>query len=485
MKKVSRGKFSVILITVLVLSFVLSPNSVHSFDAPEAAPAGPFNVGDTIILTGASGQVTSGSEVKVYWDYATGQHAWLLNTTTGNPDGSYEVFIMVPETSVGTHYIWTVDVATGQNNGSLPVQIEPTLIVDPSIGLPGDTVTLTGYGFDAEAGFNVSLFNMTGGHVDVCIPIVENNEEETDVYGSFHIQVTIPSLMYSYNTLWFNVSSASSGTSFNVTSPFTVGASIVLTPDEGPRKSLISIAGRGFKENGVIEYGDIKVDGFPGNFTGDAIPVDPNGEFTCEIIIGNLPYGAHIINVSDGYYRATATFNVIRNRVDISLSSPENVSIGSIVEVNGVLRWDNGTGLGHRHLLVTYRILYGTQWKELSVIQTDVDGSLSLQWIPPATGEFLINLDLVDGLEDWVDRNRTQVGLVVSEVVASGFQLNLSAGWNMVSSFDREVNAEDVFPDFFQLVTWNGQGYVSVDVMEPGKGYWAIVLEDTNITVTG
>ena len=55
----------------------------------------------------------------------------------------------------------------------------------------------------------------------------------------------------------------------------------------------------------------------------------------------------------------------------------------------------------------------------------------------------------------------------------------------MVSSFDRVASADEVFPDYYQLVTWNGNGYVNVDVMEPGKGYWALVLEDTSITISG
>ena len=63
--------------------------------------------------------------------------------------------------------------------------------------------------------------------------------------------------------------------------------------------------------------------------------------------------------------------------------------------------------------------------------------------------------------------------------------LNLSPGWSMVGGPNCIVQAAEVFPGFYQLVTWNGQGYVSVEVIEPGKGYWTLILENTNITITG
>jgi hypothetical protein len=221
MKRNSRGMLSIIVITILAVSFALP--LVSALDAPAAAPAGPYQVGDTITLTGAAGEVTSGSSVEIYWDYATGPNALLLNTTTGDPDGSYEVQIDVPETSVGDHYIWVVDVATGSNNGSLTVNIDPELDVDVTSGLAGDTVTLSGTGFDDDTGFNVSIFNTTGGLPDVVVDLVEDNEEETDDNGSFEIEIEIPASVHTYDDYWFNVSSAAAGDSYNVTVAFTIG----------------------------------------------------------------------------------------------------------------------------------------------------------------------------------------------------------------------------------------------------------------------
>ena len=59
--------------------------------------------------------------------------------------------------------------------------------------------------------------------------------------------------------------------------------------------------------------------------------------------------------------------------------------------------------------------------------------------------------------------------------------LSLDPGWNMVGGPNTAVDAVDVFPGFHQLVTWNGYGYQTSSSFEPGKGYWALVLSETNI----
>ena len=51
------------------------------------------------------------------------------------------------------------------------------------------------------------------------------------------------------------------------------------------------------------------------------------------------------------------------------------------------------------------------------------------------------------------------------------------------SVYGKVVNADDVFPGFYQLLTWDGTSYITSTTIEPGKGYWALVLEPTTITV--
>ena len=75
----------------------------------------------------------------------------------------------------------------------------------------------------------------------------------------------------------------------------------------------------------------------------------------------------------------------------------------------------------------------------------------------------------------------TTLSIENSEPVTN-YELNLPAGWSMIGSIYQEtVNADDVFPGFYQLLTWDGSSYVSSTTIEPGKGYWVLVLEPTAI----
>jgi len=59
--------------------------------------------------------------------------------------------------------------------------------------------------------------------------------------------------------------------------------------------------------------------------------------------------------------------------------------------------------------------------------------------------------------------------------------LTLNRGWNMVGGPNGVVDADETFPGFYQLVTWDGYGYQVASSFEPGKGYWALVFDEIQI----
>ena len=73
------------------------------------------------------------------------------------------------------------------------------------------------------------------------------------------------------------------------------------------------------------------------------------------------------------------------------------------------------------------------------------------------------------------------VNVTVSGESVDSLSLSLSPGWSMVGGTYDEAQAAEVFPGFYQLVTWTGTGYTPATVFEPGKGYWALVLTETQI----
>jgi parallel beta-helix repeat protein len=76
--------------------------------------------------------------------------------------------------------------------------------------------------------------------------------------------------------------------------------------------------------------------------------------------------------------------------------------------------------------------------------------------------------------------------LSISGEAVESYERDLPAGWGMIGSiYDNTVDASTVFPEYYQLLTWSGTSYIDAKSMgiESGKGYWALVLTPTHITV--
>ncbi len=125
--------------------------------------------GDTVVVKGEG--VTAGKEVKLYWDLVQDWdgEAGLLNTTTADPDGTFEIWFDVPEAVNGTHYIWVEDVESSLFD-SVKFIVYPLIAPSITSGLERDSVTVDGYGFGAEQ--YVALLLVTS---------PEGNKEATDV----------------------------------------------------------------------------------------------------------------------------------------------------------------------------------------------------------------------------------------------------------------------------------------------------------------
>ena len=101
------------------------------------------------------------------------------------------------------------------------------------------------------------------------------------------------------------------------------------------------------------------------------------------------------------------------------------------------------------------------------------DGS---SYVTPATAEA--------GVGYWVLVLEATSVSIQNAVPVTSYALDLPAGWSMIGSiYNQTVDANTVFPGFYQLLTWDGTSYVDATTISPGKGYWALVLEPTTITV--
>jgi len=91
-----------------------------------------------------------------------------------------------------------------------------------------------------------------------------------------------------------------------------------------------------------------------------------------------------------------------------------------------------------------------------------------------------------------VEAGRGYWALVLAEITVNityglpveYYEKESPADWSMIGSVNgKSVNASSVFPGYYQLVTWSGTSYTTAATIEPGKGYWALVLSPTHIVV--
>lgn len=74
--------------------------------------------------------------------------------------------------------------------------------------------------------------------------------------------------------------------------------------------------------------------------------------------------------------------------------------------------------------------------------------------------------------------------LNVSGTVVESYERDLPAAWSLIGSIcDVSVDADTIFPDDYQLLTWDGTTYVTSTAIELGKGCWTFVLSPTHILV--
>jgi len=481
----------IIIITILTLTFVVPTISVKAITTPTVKKNGValtgndiVQVGDVLEISGVALDVTSGATVKVYWDTVQewGDGAGLLNQTTGDPDGSYSVEITVPDAVNGTHYIWVKDTETGETARSNPIFVGPTVSIDPLRGLPGDTVTVTGTGFSGSETIYVAF----GNHTDYENVTTTPSELETDAYGSFTCTIDIPGWARSgtgYGKIYNITGLDDQGVVYNAT--FAVGASITLTPEEGPSGIVVTITGRGFTANEELTTlgQNITIGGWPVNIVDDTITIDSNGEFEGEFVVPSLSVGDYEINVTDNVYWANATFTV--NGETAIEVTPTYGAPGATITVKGY----NFTQIADTEVALD---LNGT---DLGTATTAADGTFTATFTVPAVAfdDYVVNatddygLNATDGFKVGI------IAVIISPtsgptgtevtITGTGFEpgdYNATFGDEMVIE-GGTVGTDETLSDSFYVPTVD-PGTYSITVVDTADNEISVTFEVTATT---
>ncbi|MFP3951977.1 MAG: IPT/TIG domain-containing protein [Candidatus Bathyarchaeia archaeon] len=328
-KRLDRRFFVTVSIALIFMLSILQPlTQVKGISAPQVDDY-TVQVGDEVTVTGED--VTAGATIKIYWNsvrepFQDGKG--LIATTEGQPDGTFEIDVEIPEAPRGNSYIWAKDVSTGTVARSPAIEILPKITATPHRGLPGNTIEVEGTGFTASEGDDDQEIVLMLKNGDTIPLPTSPTTPETDELGSFSASFDVPDIPYGEYTLW-----ATDDLSVTATTAFTVGASITLDPKKGPAGSVATVEGVGFTPYDTITKSGISLDGHDVGIVGNQIEVEGDGEFEGEIVIPSLPVGTYMLNVSDGEKWADAQFEV--NGESSITVSPKSGPPGTTITVNG------------------------------------------------------------------------------------------------------------------------------------------------------
>lgn len=78
--------------------------------------------------------------------------------------------------------------------------------------------------------------------------------------------------------------------------------------------------------------------------------------------------------------------------------------------------------------------------------------------------------------------------MVETEVTVTGIPIQtmsyvFNPGWNLIGGPYQTVPVESITDSYYQIVSWDGYGYVNELELTPGNGYWLLVLTETSVTL--
>jgi hypothetical protein len=379
MSKMSKRATLILVITVMLLSlFPVIPVKAlididdNVFDTDYAVITDGV-YGDTVVVTGSG--VTAGANVKVYWDLVQtwDGEAGLMNNTKADPDGTFEVWLDVPEAVNGNHYIWCEDAQTGDTTRFDNAFVVNAMIeMDPDSGLEGDKVTIDGYGFSDEEDIVDVIFDNLGvsyyGPIDLSTTPAT---PETDDLGSWTATFKVPDVQEVYRD--YEVY-AEDDKAVSTTEDFTVGASIALDVDEGPVGTVVEVSGRGFDKDEDIDAGEVTLDdsgAIDCYIIDEPVDVQSDGEFKLEIVIPQVSKvkDDYVITVTDGVETATAKFDVT-GLAEIEVDPDYGVQ-GTKIDIEGF----NFTQISGKEILLELWDAYPGGDKEADITDYDSDSS--------------------------------------------------------------------------------------------------------------
>jgi hypothetical protein len=243
------------------------------------------NVGAAVTVSGSG--YTPGSVVTFFFDDVN-----FGAPTTVTSAGSFSASLAIPAAYGGIHHILAQD--SGGGSSAATFSVISKVVMTPTSGITGTTVTVTGTGLEANAPVTIKY----NGNIVTTTPA----SVTTNATGGFGGTFLVPSGLA--GTFPVEVSDGFTTATNNFTS--TTDATISQTTSEtspGRVGMSLIITGQGFKPNASVSvtYASAPV-------TLATVSTDASGNFTANITIPASAHGIHTIIVTDTVITKTFTF---------------------------------------------------------------------------------------------------------------------------------------------------------------------------------
>ncbi|TES84288.1 MAG: hypothetical protein E3J92_01660 [Dehalococcoidia bacterium] len=315
------------------------------------------NVGDIITVSGTGFAATVG--VTILFDGVS------KGTATTTASGTFTGFTFtVPATTEGYYTIKAQETLLPAHFDTASLTVEPEITINPTLGAVGDTIVVTGDGFDASSTVTISFDGTT--------VVASPTPVSTDTNGTLTSKTfTVPAASRGSHT----VRAQDAGGNY-ATATFTVSAKITLNPTSGPSGTTVTVTGNGFGASQAItiKYNNVAVTTTPSPLTTNSA-----GNFTATFTVPVGDAGTYVVVANDtSANTATANF-VSTTSATISQTTtdtaPGNVGMSLTIE---------GVGFTPETLVT---VTYATDPVVLATVTSDPSGDFEATFtIPPSVG---------------------------------------------------------------------------------------------------
>jgi hypothetical protein len=271
-----------------------------------------------------------------------------VETARTNSRGSFSDSFRVPEADRGSHDVRADD---GIFEAEDSLSVRQSISISPTSGTTGTEIVVTGRGFRDNR--TIGIF-FDGDRMDTRPSSVRSDSD-----GSFTAEFDAPFCANRTPEVL-----ASDGT-YTASATFTIIANIELSPTSGKVEDEVSISGRGFRSNRVIE---ITFDGDDLATSPSVVRSDDTGCFDATFLIPPSTTGTHEVRASDGEESDETNLTTQPTLILDPSSGPINATIGV-----------TGTGFGASRT-VTIRF----NGEHVRTGATDAQGNFTDQFMVPA-----------------------------------------------------------------------------------------------------